>query len=206
VKKITYLLLTAGALQAQIAMPPAAVPLHLTVNFPKASVVSAEFGSLPKDIVVAEVSACNDTQSALTLSQSRIIQSLRGKGFEALSRSAAIAVIGSSQIQSRKYLLAKYSEIALTIISGLVVSKSVYLGSALASSLPGVQGIMQVIVPQLQTAVSDHAYLSFDSAGLPAMLQLAPADCATGTALMSTPPANAVADFTITIPVDSGGK
>src|SRR6202044_1446190 len=116
-------------------------PLHLTVNFPNKSVVSAEFGSLPKGIVVAEVSACNDTQLAFSLSQSRITQSLRGKGFEALSRSAAIAVIGSSQLQSKKYQLAKYSQIALSIVSGLVVSKSVSLGSALGSSLPGVQGI-----------------------------------------------------------------
>ena len=61
-KKISWFLLLATAVPAQIATPPAAMPLHLTVNFPKASVISAEFGSLPKDIVVAEVSACNDTQ------------------------------------------------------------------------------------------------------------------------------------------------
>jgi hypothetical protein len=196
----------ATALLAQVAAPPAAVPVHMSINFPNASVVSDEFGSLPKDIVVAEVSACNDTQSALTLSQSRIIQSLRGKGFEALSRNAAIAVIGSSQSQSKKYLLAKYSEIALTIVSGLVVSKSVSLGPTLGSSLPGVQGIMQVVVPQLQNPVSDHAYLSFDTAGLPAVLQLAPVECAVGTVLMSAPPKDAVADFTVSIPVSAGAK
>jgi len=206
VKKITYFLFMAVALRAQVAAPPAAVPLHLTVNFPQASVVSAEFGSLPKDIVVAEVSACNDTQAALTLSQSRVIQSLRGKGFEALSRYAAVAAVGTSQAQSKKYQLARYSQIALNIVTGLVVSKAVSLGSALGSSLPGVQGIMQVVVPQLQSAVSDHAYLSFDTAGLPGVLQLAPVECAVGTVLMSAPPKNAVTDFTIAIPVLAQAK
>lgn len=184
----------------------AAVPLHLTINFPKASVVSAEFGSLSKDVVIAEVSACNDTQSALTLTQSRIVQLLRSKGFEAMSREAAIAEIGSSQTQSKKYLLAKYSQVALAIVSGLVVSKAVSLSSALGSSLPGVQGIMQVIVPQLQSVVSDHAYLTFDTAGLPAVLQLAPVECAIGTVLMSVPPKDAVADFIVSVPVSTGGK
>ena len=61
-----------------------------------------------------------------------------------------------------------------------MVSKAVYLGSALASSLPGVLGILQVVVPQLQNAVADHAYLTFDATGLPAVLQLAPVDCADG--------------------------
>jgi hypothetical protein len=188
------------------AAPKTTVPVHLTINFPKASVVSAEFGSLPKDVVVAEISACNDTQSAMTISQSRIIQSLRAQGFQALSRSAAIALIGSSQAQSKAYLVAKYSQIALNIVTGLVVSKSVSLGPALGSSLPGVEGIMQVVVPQLQSAVSDHAYLSFDSNGLPAAMQLGPVECAVGTALMSTPPANAVVDFTVSIPVPASAK
>lgn len=204
--KTYWILLFAAVLRAQVASPPAGTPLHFSINFPKATVVSAEFGSLSKDIVVAEVSACNDTASALTLSQSRIIQSLRGKGFEVLSREAAIAVISSSQTQSKKFLAAKYSQIALNIVSGLVVSKAVSLGSALGSSLPGVQGIMQVVVPQLQSAVSDRAYLSFDAAGLPAVLQLAPVDCAMGTVLMSAPPKDAVADFTITVPVSTGLK
>ncbi len=196
----------AVALRAQVASLPVAVPVHLTINFPKASVVRAEFGALSKDIVVAEVSACNDTQSALTLSQSRIIQLLRGKGFEALSRDAAIAAIGTSQAQSKKYQLARYSQIALNIVTGLVVSKAVSLGTALGSSLPGVLGIMQVVVPQLQSVVSDHAYLSFDAAGMPAVMQLAPIECAVGTLLMAAPPKDAVTDFTIAVPVPAGLK
>jgi hypothetical protein len=201
VKKINCFLFMAMALRAQVAAPPAAVPVHLTINFPKASVVTAEFGALSKDVVVAEVSACNDTQSALTLSQSRVIQLLRGKGFEALSRDATIAAIGTSQFQSKKYQFARYSQIALNIVTGLVVSKAVSLGSTLGSALPGVQGIMEVVVPQLQSAVSDHAYLSFDTAGLPNVLQLAPVECAVGTVLMAAPPKDAVTDFTIAVPV-----
>ncbi len=182
------------------------MPVHLTVNFPKASVVNAEFGSLPRDTVMAEVSVCNETQSELTLSQSRIIQLLRSQGFQTLSRSAAIAVISSSQSQSKKYYFAKYSQLALNIVTGLLVSRSVTLGPTLAGTLPGVEGIMQVVVPQLQTVVADHAYLNFDVAGLPMAVQLAPVECVVGTALMSPPPANAVADFTVRIPVPAGGK
>lgn len=196
----------ASALPAQVAVPAASAPVHLSLNFPGASVVHAEFGALSKDIVVAEVSACNETESAMTLPQSRLIQLLHGKGFEVLSRGAAIAAISTSQTQSKKYLLAKYSQFALNVVSGLVVSKAVSLGSTLGSALPGVEGIMEVVVPQLQGAVSDHAYLSFDGAALPAVLQLAPVECAIGTVLMSAPPKAAATDFIVAVPVMAAVK
>ena len=175
--------------------PPAAPSLHITVNLVRKSVVSAEFGSLPKDIAPAEVTACNETAAPLNLTQSRLTQILRSKGLEALSRDAALAVINSGQQQSRMFYTAKYAQLALNIVTGLVVSKAVTLGQTLGSALPSVQGVMQVVVPQLQSTIADHAFISFDRAALPTVMQLAPSDCALGTLLISAPPKNAASDF-----------
>src|SRR5882672_6905803 len=117
------ILLTAAA---SVAAQTAAV--HYTVNLPKPATVAATFGTLSKGVSVAEVSVCNDTPSILALSQSRMIQSLRTQGYEALSRATAIAIIGTSQSRSKRYRVAKYSQVALNIVSGLVVSRTVSLG------------------------------------------------------------------------------
>src|SRR5260370_12881526 len=113
-------------------------PVQFTINLPKPATVAATFGALSKGVSVAEVSVCNDTPSILALSQARMIQSLRTQGYEALSRAAAIAIIGTSQSRSKRYQVAKYSQAALNLVSGLVVSRTVSPGPALSAALPGV--------------------------------------------------------------------
>src|SRR5437588_682234 len=78
-------------------------PVRFTINLPRPATVAATFGALSKSVAVAEVSVCNDAPATTSISQSRMIQALRTQGYEALSRAAAIAVIGASQVSSKRY-------------------------------------------------------------------------------------------------------
>ncbi|MES1261138.1 MAG: hypothetical protein ABUS49_05310 [Acidobacteriota bacterium] len=166
----------------------AAVPttaLHLTVNYPSASVVSSMFGALPKDVSLIEVTACNDTPSTLLLSSGRVVQALRRNGIQALSRDAAISTMQTSESRTWKSILLRNSTHGLNIVNFLVISRAVTLGPALSNALPAVQALLQAIVPEFARDVPDHQYLNFDRGTLAERMQLSPLDCAAGLLFMS---------------------
>ena len=177
-----------GVLQAsaQSGTAPATAPatstaaLHLTINYPPASVVTSMFGALPKDVALVEVTACNDTPSTLMMSSGRVMQALRRNGIQALSRDAAISTMQSSESRTWKSILLRNSTHGMNIINFLVISKAVTLGPALSNVLPSVQALLQAVVPEFAKDVPANQYLNFDRGTLADKTQLTPLDCAAG--------------------------
>jgi len=164
----------------QTPAPVQSAALHLTLNRPAASVISAMFGALPKDVSLLEVTACNDTASPLLLSRGRVVQTLRRSGIEALSRDAAISTMQNAENRTWKSFLLRNSTHGLNVINFLVISKAVTLGPVLSNTLPGIQALLQAVVPELAREVPDHQYLNFDRGALAEHIQLSPLDCASG--------------------------
>src|ERR1035438_28777 len=96
IRAVAALFLAYFELEAQTGAVPTSA-LHLTVNYPSASVVSPMFGTLPRDVTMVEITACNDTPNTLVLSNGRVVQALRKSGIQALSRDAAISILQSSE-------------------------------------------------------------------------------------------------------------
>jgi hypothetical protein len=131
-------------------------PLHLTVNYPSASVVVPMFGKLPKDVELIEVMACNDSPTPVLVSSGRIVQSLRRSGIQALSRDAAISTMQRAEDHTWQSLLLRNSNHAMNIVNFLVISKAVSVGPTLGSVLPSIQALMEAIVPELGKDVPDQ--------------------------------------------------
>ncbi len=168
-----------AAAAAQVAGSPASA-LQLTVNYPSASIVSTMFGRLPKDVAMIEVTACNDSASTLLLANGRVVQALRKHGIQALSRDAAISTMQTAESRTWQSLLLRNSTHAMNIVNFLVISKAVSLGPVLSNALPGVQALLEALVPEFAKDVPQNQYLSFDRDALPEKTQLSPLDCATG--------------------------
>ncbi|MDE3197976.1 MAG: hypothetical protein KGN84_16630 [Acidobacteriota bacterium] len=201
-RALAALFLGAICAAAQTA-PAGATPLNLTVNYPSGSVVSTMFGTLPKDVALVEVTACNDTPSALLIANGRLVQALRKNGIQALSRDAAIATMQSSENRTWQKILLRNATHGMNIVNFLVISKAVALGPALSEALPSVQALLEAIVPEFARDVPDHQYLNFDHDTLPDKIQLNPLDCATGLMFTMKPSGKAASTAELTVAVPS---
>lgn len=190
---------------AQIASSPVSntSALHLTVNYPSASIVSTMFGRLPKDVAMIEVTACNDTPSMLSVANGRVVQALRKNGIQALSRDAAISTMQTAENRTLQTVLLRNSTHAMNIVNFLVISKAVSLGPVLSNALPSMQALLEALVPEFAKDVPQNQYLNFDRDALPEKTQLNPLDCATGLMFTMKPAGNApvsVSDVVIDVP------
>jgi hypothetical protein len=193
--------LAATALVSGVAFGQSLGALHVSVNYPPGSVVSAMFGALPKDVALIEVTVCNDTPAALLLSSGRLVQSLRKSGVQALSRDAAISTMQTAESREWRSILLRHSTHAMNIVNFLVISKAVSLGPALSRALPSVQALMDAIVPEFARDAPDHQYLNFDRDTLPDKTQLNPLDCASGVMFtMKAAAGKAPEELTIEMP------
>jgi len=177
--------------------------LHLTVNYPSASIVSTMFGKLPKDVAMIEVTACNDTASTLSVANGRVVQALRKNGIQALSRDAAISTMETAENRTLQSILLRNSTHAMNIVNFLVISKAVSLGPVLSNVLPSVQALLEAVVPEFAKDVPQNQYLNFDRDALPDKTQLNPLDCATGLMFTMKPPGKtsaSVSDIVIDVP------
>jgi hypothetical protein len=191
------------AAQMASSAVPSTSTLHLTVNYPSASIVSTMFGRLPKDVAMIEVTACNDTPSMLSVANGRVVQALRKNGIQALSRDAAISTMQTAENRTLQSVLLRNSTHAMNIVNFLVISKAVSLGPVLSNALPSVQALLEAVVPEFAKDVPQNQYLNFDRDALAEKTQLNPLDCATGLMFTMKPPGKApvsVTDVVIDVP------
>jgi hypothetical protein len=174
--------------------------LHLTINQPPSSVVTSMFGTLPKDVSLVEVTACNNTPNTLLLSNGHVVQALHKSGIQALSRGAAIATMQASEGRTWKRILLRNSIHGMNIVNFLVISKALSLGPALSNALPSVQALLEAVVPEFAKDVPEHQYLNFDQSTLPDKTQLNPLDCVAGLMFAAKSKAPAPAELTLDIP------
>lgn len=162
------------------------------------------FGALPRDVALIEVTACNDTPTAMALSNGRLVQALRKSGVQALSRDAAISTMQTAESREWKSILLRHSTHAMNIVNFLVISKAVSLGPVLSRTLPSAQALLDAIVPEFAKDAPDHQYLNFDRDTLADKAQLNPLDCASGIMFTMKPAAGkAPAELTVDVPASS---
>lgn len=199
IRAVTALLLGCLLAASQTGGVPTTA-LHLTINYPTASVVTSMFGALPKDVSLIEVTACNDTPATLLLSNGRVVQALRHNGIQALSRDAAISTMQDSESRTWKSIAIRNATHGMNIINFLVISKALTLGPGLSQALPGIQALLQAVVPELAKDIPDHQYLNFDRDTLAERMQLSPLDCATGLMFTAKSTSAAPAELTVDVP------
>jgi hypothetical protein len=208
--KIVALSLFAGLLGAQTAASPplSTVDVDFQVHYLGADTVLAKYGrKLPKTIFAGSVTGTNKGSSNVVFGQGFVLQTLRSRGFLALSQQDAKAIVLKSQGAGVRALWGKYSPVAVKVlddIEGLQVLKVVSFGSAAATALVTVDSIAKVVQPDV-SAVLAQIYQDYDTDGIQSLMQLPPGGSLVGTLLFEVEGAKPTtaneASFTIQVPV-----
>src|ERR1700733_13539251 len=208
--QIVTLLMFSAALGAQTTPPPllSTVDVDFQVHHPGPATVQAKFGrKLPKTIFAGSVTGTNRGGQNVVFGQGFVLQTLRARGFLALSQQDAKAIVLKSQGTGVRALWGRFSPVAVKIlddIEQLEVLKVVSFGSAASTALVTADALAKVVQPDF-SAILAQIYQSYDADGIQSLMQLPPGGSLVGTLLFEVEgakPATAnEASFTIQVPV-----
>ena len=207
--QIVALLMFSAALGAQTTPPLlSTVDVDFQVHYLGPDTVMAKYGrKLPKTIFAGSVTGTNRGGQNVVFGQGFVLQTLRAKGFLALSQQDAKAIVVKSQGTGVRALWGRFSPVAVKIlddIEQLQVLKVVSFGSAATTALVTADALAKVVQPDI-SAILAQIYQSYDADGIQSLMQLAPGGSLVGTLLFEVEgakPATAnEASFTIQVPV-----
>jgi hypothetical protein len=207
--QIVALLMLSAALGAQTTPPLlSTVDVDFQVHYLGPDTVQAKYGrKLPKTIFAGSVTGTNRGGQNVVFGQGFVLQTLRSKGFLALSQQDAKAIVLKSQGTGIRALWGRFSPVAVKIlddIEQLQVLKVVTFGSAAATALVTADALAKVVQPDI-SAILAQIYQSYDADGIQSLMQLPPGGSLVGTLLFEVEgakPATAnEASFTIQVPV-----
>jgi hypothetical protein len=207
--QIVALLMFSAALGAQTTPPLlSTVDVDFQVHYLGPDTVQAKYGrKLPKTIFAGSVTGTNRGGQNVVFGQGFVLQTLRAKGFLALSQQDAKAIVLKSQGTGIRALWGRFSPVAVKIlddIEQLQVLKVVTFGSAAATALVTADALAKVVQPDI-SAILAQIYQSYDADGIQSLMQLPPGGSLVGTLLFEVEgakPATAnEASFTIQVPV-----
>jgi hypothetical protein len=206
--QIVALFLLTALLGAQTPPPLSTVDVDFQVHYLGADTVLAKYGrKLPKTIFAGSVTGTNKGSSNVVFGQGFVLQTLRSKGFLALSQQDAKAIVLKSQGSGVRALWGRYSPVAVKVlddIEGLQVLKVVSFGSVAATALVTADSIAKVVQPDI-SAVLAQIYQDYDTDGIQSLMQLPPGGSLVGTLLFEVEGAKPTtaneASFTIQVPV-----
>jgi hypothetical protein len=189
------------ALAAILAASVSAQQIHVTADLLSPQTTTAMFGKLPATYHAANVVACNQTNSPLTIPLALAAQQTRLSGVVLLPQDAALSVISGAQgsSTSSKVVRGGLAVVQLAAIAaGWSTLSSTYKALLTSASLSGSSAISV-----LAFTIPTHTYLILQHEALPDPLQLAALGCATGTVIVESTTSNAKVDTTITLPAVS---
>ncbi len=207
--QIVALLMFSAALGAQTTPPLlSTVDVDFQVHYLGPDTVQAKYGrKLPKSIFAGSVTGTNRGGQNVVFGQGFVLQTLRSKGFLALSQQDAKAIVLKSQGTGIRALWGRFSPVAVKILDDveqLQVLKVVTFGSAAATALVTADALAKVVQPDI-SAILEQIYQSYDADGIQSLMQLPPGGSLVGTLLFEVEgakPATAnEASFTIQVPV-----
>lgn len=207
--QIVALLMFSAALGAQTTPPLlSTVDVDFQVHYLGPDTVQAKYGrKLPKTIFAGSVTGTNRGGQNVVFGQGFVLQTLRSKGFLALSQQDAKAIVLKSQSTGIRALWGRFSPVAVKILDDveqLQVLKVVTFGSAAATALVTADALAKVVQPDI-SAILEQIYQSYDADGIQSLMQLPPGGSLVGTLLFEVEgakPATAnEASFTIQVPV-----
>lgn len=188
------------------ATQPKTVPVRVTISFPPVSIINSKFGiKLPTGLRIAEVTAFNESTQTLIVNQAQVIQALKsGAGIQVYPRADAVAVIGRHQSDTKVSQVLKWSVVGLTVVSGLIVSKSIPISVSVGRGLAIALGIGEVAYPPIASALTVNPFQTYDADGMQNIVQLGPGSAVMGSVLVDDPgKSTIVSDFTVQLPVFS---
>ena len=207
--QIVALLMFSAGLGAQTTPPLlSTVDVDFQVHYLGPDTVQAKYGrKLPKSIFAGSVTGTNRGGQNVVFGQGFVLQTLRSKGFLALSQQDAKAIVLKSQGTGIRALWGRFSPVAVKIlddIEQLQVLKVVTFGSAAATALVTADALAKVVQPDI-SAILEQIYQSYDADGIQSLMQLPPGGSLVGTLLFEVEGAKPAtvneASFTIQVPV-----
>lgn len=206
---ISALLVLAASLGGQTT-PLTIVNVDFQVHYLGPDTVLAKYGrKLPKSVFAGSVTGTNKSNTTVVFGQGFVLQTLRSKGFLALSQQDARAVVLKSQGSGVRAVWSRYSPVALKVLDdleGLQVMKVVSFGAPVATALVTLDAIAKVVQPDV-SAILARIYQDYDADGIQTLMQLPPGGALVGTLLFEAegakPAMTADATFTIQVPVSS---
>lgn len=206
---VALLMFFSAALGAQTTPSPlSTVDVEFQVHYLGADTVQAKYGrKLPKTIFAGSVTGTNRGGTNVVFGQGFVLQTLRAKGFLALSQQDAKAIVLKSQGSGVRAMWGRFSPVAVKIlddIEQLEVLKVVSFGTAASTALATADALAKVVQPDI-SAILAQIYQSYDVDGIQSLMQLPPGGSLVGTLLFEVEgakPATAnEASFTIQVPV-----
>jgi hypothetical protein len=207
---VAFLMFTAalGAQTVPPATPLSTVDVDFQVHYLGPDTVRAKYGrKLPKTIYAGSVTGTNRGSSNVVFGQGFVLQTLRSKGFLALSQQDAKAIVLKSQGAGLRAIWGRFSPVAVKVlddIEQLQVLKVISFGSAATTALVTANALAKVVQPDLN-AILAQIYQSYDTDGIQSLMQLPPGGSLVGTLLFEVegpnPTTTAEASFTIRVPV-----
>jgi hypothetical protein len=207
--QIVALLLFSAALGAQTTPPLlSTVDVDFQVHYLGRDTVMAKYGrKLPKSIFAGSVTGTNRGGTNVVFGQGFVLQTLRSKGFLALSQQDAKAVVLKSQGTGIRAIWGRFSPVAVKVlddIEQLQVLKVVSFGAAASTALVTADALAKVVQPDISTILA-QIYQSYDTDGIQSLMQLPPGGSLVGTLLFEVEGAKPTtaneASFTIQVPV-----
>jgi hypothetical protein len=207
--QIVALLLFSAALGAQTTPPLlSTVDVDFQVHYLGRDTVMAKYGrKLPKSIFAGSVTGTNRGGTNVVFGQGFVLQTLRSKGFLALSQQDAKAVVLKSQGTGIRAIWGRFSPVAVKVlddIEQLQVLKVVSFGAAASTALVTADALAKFVQPDI-SAILAQIYQSYDADGIQSLMQLPPGGSLVGTLLFEVEgakPATAnEASFTVQVPV-----
>lgn len=197
----------AASLGAQTPPLPT-VDVEFQVHYLGSDAVLAKYGrKLPKTIFAGSVTGINKGNTSVVFGQGYVLQTLRSKGFLALSQQDARAIVLKSQGTGVRAAWNRYSPVAVKIlddIEGLQVMKVVNFGSPAATALVAADAIAKVVQPDVAVVLA-QIYQDYDADGIQTLMQLPPGGSLVGTLLFEAegakPAMTGDATFTVQVPV-----
>jgi hypothetical protein len=207
---VAFLMFTAalGAQTVPPATPLSTVDVDFQVHYLGPDTVRAKYGRrLPKTIYAGSVTGTNRGSSNVVFGQGFVLQTLRSKGFLALSQQDAKAIVLKSQGAGLRAIWGRFSPVAVKVlddIEQLQVLKVISFGSAATTALVTANALAKVVQPDIN-AILAQIYQSYDADGIQSLMQLPPGGSLVGTLLFEVegpnPTTTAEPSFTIQVPV-----
>ena len=180
---------------------------NVNIQFDSATVIKAKYRiKLPKGVWAASVVAENDGAGTMYIGQGSIIKALRDKGYPALGRTDAAAVILHAQSSGFSGFVVSnlpFVQKLMNDTEGLIVARALSVSPTTGIIVAGVSAALNIYTPDILAQIQQFEQ-TYDTDGLQNITQLGPGQSAIGTIILDSPNKYVLTDghsFVVNVPV-----
>jgi len=198
--------LTAAMLSAQTGTV-SLVQVDVNIQVLSQTVIQSKYRvKLPKGISAGSAVVENKSSGTMYIGQGSIVKALRDKGYPALDRIDARAIIFSRQNSGPLGFIKNelpFAQKLMNDIEGLIVVKALGVSTGVGLAIAGTSALLNAVTPDILAQIQQFEQV-YDADGLQSLLKLSPGDSAVGTVIFDGPPVfttTAGHSFEIPVPV-----